>query len=228
MITESTTERFRAETFWTKEPETLVWIQSFADGETLFDVGANVGIYSLYCAAIHPGCHIHGFEPDAKNFARLKDNIALNAFAEITPHQIAVSDVNGRRMFRPASSQIGSSGGQIEAQSPPHAVHYGVKVRTLDALSANIGVPQHIKIDIDGQELRVVRGMGGLLHKPQLQSILIEIDLQDMQAMTEIITRFAAAGFTPEKRFNRMETHSRVRRAREGILVENIIFTRGT
>ena len=42
--------QWRAETFFTKEPETIEWINTFKSDETLFDVGANIGLYSIYAA----------------------------------------------------------------------------------------------------------------------------------------------------------------------------------
>jgi len=46
---------FRANTLLTKEPETIAWIDTFEPGETLWDIGANVGVYSLY-AGLKPAC----------------------------------------------------------------------------------------------------------------------------------------------------------------------------
>jgi len=50
---ETDMEKYRAESFWNKEPETLVWIESFTNGDTFFDVGANIGIYALYAGTLY-------------------------------------------------------------------------------------------------------------------------------------------------------------------------------
>src|SRR3990172_115673 len=67
----------RAELIASKEPETLEWIDSFADSAVLFDIGANIGVFSLY-AALHRNCDVYAFEPEAKNYACLNKNIFLN------------------------------------------------------------------------------------------------------------------------------------------------------
>ncbi len=57
-------EQYRAETYSTKEPETLDWLeQNLKAKDTFFDVGANIGLYSLYAAKINPKCGIYAFEP---------------------------------------------------------------------------------------------------------------------------------------------------------------------
>jgi FkbM family methyltransferase len=227
MLAVSDIERFRRDTFWTKEPECLAWIDSFADGAVFYDVGANVGIYSLYCAAVRPRCRVFAFEPDAKNFAHLEQNIAMNRPNNITAHQYAISDKCGRTAFHEASSEIGATGGQIDSVDLCDGrACYQVQAATLDALSVTWDIPHHVKIDIDGQELRVVRGMQKLLGNPFLQSVLIEVDLEPTDSRREICERFAAAGFCTVNRFNMMANHSRVRRAAENVRVENIVWTR--
>ena len=67
----------RAELIASKEPETIEWIDSFADSAVLFDIGANIGVFSLY-AALHRNCDVYAFEPEAKNYACLNKNLLLN------------------------------------------------------------------------------------------------------------------------------------------------------
>jgi FkbM family methyltransferase len=227
MLAESDLERQRAQTFWYKEPETIAWIKGFADGDTFWDVGANVGIYSLYCAAMHRNSIIHAFEPHRGNFAHLRENATLNGFSLIYPHHCAILDHGATDVFyEPPRDEIGASGGQAECVLSESHVHYPVWITSLDALVEPFGAPHHVKIDIDGQELRVVRGMQTLLTDPKLRSVLIEVDLAQATERDEVCGIFTAAGFTTANRFNTMPNHSRVRRAQEGILVENVIFTR--
>lgn len=229
MLQETDLEQQRAQSFFYKEPETLAWIKSFADGDTFWDVGANVGIYSLYCAVLHPQSKIHAFEPHRGNFAHLRENITLNGFSNIIPHNCAILDHHATELFyEPPRDEIGASGGQAEHPLTDTSAYYPVWVTTLDDLVDPFGVPTHVKIDIDGQELRVVRGMLGLLMHPLLRSVLIEIEHGQPEVRAEIYASFLPLGFTTDNLFNRMPNHSRVRRAKEGIRVENVIFTRGT
>ena len=54
--------RFRIDTFSTKEPETLDWIDAIQEGSVLWDIGANVGLYSCYAAKARR-CRVVAFEP---------------------------------------------------------------------------------------------------------------------------------------------------------------------
>ena len=70
---------YRASTVSTKEPETLEWINGFNETDVLYDIGANVGVFSLY-AALHRNCDVYAFEPESKNYACLHNNIYLNNY----------------------------------------------------------------------------------------------------------------------------------------------------
>jgi len=80
--------RYRASSFEYKEPETIAWIDSFAPGASLLDIGANVGVYSLYAAS--RGNAVVALEPDALNYALLNLNVRLNNFGnQIMPYLVA-------------------------------------------------------------------------------------------------------------------------------------------
>lgn len=221
MITETPTEQWRYSSFWKKEPETIAWIRSFHDGDVFFDIGANIGIYSLYCAAIHPKCNILAFEPHTDNCFRLMDNIKLNGFENVHPFPYCIGGVSGHVDFICDSDEIGSTGGQMhESLGIGECACWSLDDFIIHGFySPN---PNHIKIDIDGQELKIIQGMRYTLTSTTLKSVLIEVDTDK----DEIVRIFLGAGFTMDNVFNRMKNHSRVRRAKEGINVENIVFTR--
>jgi FkbM family methyltransferase len=76
-----------------KEPETIAWINNFDDisKPTFFDIGANIGVYSLYAGYRHPAFEIFPFEPVSNNFTALK-NILINKQTRIYPLQLALSN----------------------------------------------------------------------------------------------------------------------------------------
>jgi tRNA G46 methylase TrmB len=79
-------EEFRVNTYSTKEPDTLDWIDAnLRDGDIVFDIGANIGLYTLYAAKRNPRCTVYAFEPAFQNFASLCRNIALNALTNVVP-----------------------------------------------------------------------------------------------------------------------------------------------
>ena len=82
--------------------------------------------------------------------------------------------------------------------------------------------PHHIKIDVDGQENKIVEGMQGILKEDYLQSVLIEVN----NNKDYIMKTFLDAGFSTDNIFNKLENHSRVRRHNEMIRAENVVFVR--
>ena len=176
--------RMRARTFESKEPETLRWIDGFPAGSALLDVGANVGVYSLYAVAV--GHDVVAVEPDALNIALLHENIRLNqthSTNRLRAYPIALHD-----KFR--ISDLNVTGGEWGAALSSFDNTINFKGDTFRPLFSQgcIGVclddflheikflPTHIKIDVDGNEINVLRGASRTLASDQLQSILVELD----------------------------------------------------
>ena len=219
MLLETPIEQWRHDTFWDKEPETIEWIRSFESGGTFFDIGANIGVYSLFCASIHPDCQIVSFEPHNGNIMRLIDNKNLNGFKNIRAEQMIISDDRSRSEFIEKSSEVGSSGSQMADGGSFNTF----SISFLVYFAFNYPIPNYVKIDIDGQELRVVQGMRETLKEKCLKSVLVEADPGSKEQIVQI---FIENGFTDDNQFNKLQNHSNVRRQKEGIPVENIIFTR--
>ena len=99
--------RRRAFKFESKEPETLNWIKGFDAGDSLLDIGANIGMYSLYAA--YKGVNVIAIEPDALNYALLNLNIKLNDYGEkIVPYCIAIHDENKFSKFNSSNYSWGA------------------------------------------------------------------------------------------------------------------------
>ncbi len=99
---------YRARTFFTKEPETIAWIDSIPAGEVLWDVGANVGIYSLYAAK--RGLPVQSFEPGSGNYYMLCRNIELNNLSSsVHAYCLAFNDFTRLDMFYMSSTDLGGS-----------------------------------------------------------------------------------------------------------------------
>lgn len=67
---------WRAQTAFSKEPDTVEWIDTFKKDDVFFDVGANIGIYTILAA--QKGATVFAFEPESKNYALLNRNVVLN------------------------------------------------------------------------------------------------------------------------------------------------------
>ena len=84
--------RYRQKTFFTKEPDTLKWIESFDRNSVFYDIGANVGLYSIYAGLIK-NSRVYCFEPSVFNLELLTKNIYLNNLVDnVTLIPIALND----------------------------------------------------------------------------------------------------------------------------------------
>ena len=75
--TPSLSTKWRVDTLFEKEPVTLEWIAEFRPGEVLVDVGANVGMYTVWAARTR-GARVYAFEPESLNYALLNRNNVAN------------------------------------------------------------------------------------------------------------------------------------------------------
>lgn len=179
--------KWRAGTFFSKEPETIAWINGFDDPKGIFwDIGANIGIYSLYCAKMHPNMQILAFEPMKSNFIRLWQNIFANDFINVTAHFAAFAAKTGKMFFNPGTVEVGSSGGQVGESG------YPIKTICGELFAHHEGYPSYIKIDTDGNEWEILQGMyPGPLESCKLKSVLVEVNNHN----SEIVEMMAECGF---------------------------------
>jgi len=228
-------EEYRCRSFFDKEPETVAWIESLVkDGDVMYDVGANVGVYSIYAGLQHAGAKVYAFEPLQVNFHRLCANIRLNGVGNVVPLHLALSDRNGIDSLYVSDYRLGASGSQLGAAVndkgeafDPLGTEYVPALR-MDALGSVFGMPppNHIKIDVDGIEMRIVQGMAGLLAADSIRSILIEVN-REVTDQGSIAGHLQSLGFHADHPLNQHPRHSRQRRkGTRSDLVENVIFVR--
>lgn len=182
----------RMKTFLTKEPTTIVWLNQFAKGSVFLDIGANIGLYSLYAAAVRE-CKVYSFEPEALNYAELAKNVFLNRLGgKVSAYCMAMSDVDRLSQlflsrFAPSYSHHDAGenawrGPVTElAKSPADRPIQGVPTARVDTMIKGweLPSPDHVKIDVDGFESKVVTGMNELLTGPNPpKSVLMEVDFR--------------------------------------------------
>ena len=200
MRTSSPRERSRVESYSSKEPETLDWIDRLMRPRSiLFDVGANIGQYAIY-ASLRNGRALRAlcFEPESTNYASLNYNIVLNDLSDsVTAYAVALAEETRFDLLRIQGGLV--AGGALHQLSRVDAdgafVHaQGVLSVSLDDLVYRFGLdcPNHIKIDVDGAESLIVRGASRLLADERLESVLMELDGYE----SEVRQAFADHGFT--------------------------------
>jgi FkbM family methyltransferase len=173
----------RAHSMYRKEPETIAWIDMLNDQDTLFDVGANIGLYSML--ATKKGARVVAFEPDPQNFFVLTTNIQVNTlFEQIVPLNIAVSDKSAIDFLYMTQFSFGSGVSSFgeEPQAGGSAIFQGTKqaVRSssIDDFVRMFSqyAPTVIKIDVDGLEAKIVLSATEVLKSKMLRSLLVEFD----------------------------------------------------
>lgn len=161
----------RAVSFLRHEPDTRDWIDAHIKaGDHLWDVGANMGAYTLY-ACLNEGVTVTAFEPVPATFAMLAHNIGLNGLsARVTPLCLALSSKTEITTLFLSSPDAGSAMhavGKAETVRGPFHAKGAMNIPAIcgDDLVKQFGVhkPDHIKIDVDGHELAVLEGMQGIL-----------------------------------------------------------------
>lgn len=194
---------WRVETLHTKEPDTIEWISLFDENDVMLDVGANVGMYTVW-AAVTRGCRVYAFEPESQNYAQLNVNLHLNRLADrVQAYCVALSDTTEFSVLNLGEFLLGGSNHSFKdevnfkLEALRTAYKQGCFATTLDALveQGAVPVPQHIKIDVDGIEHRVIAGMHKTLQNPAVKTLLVEINtnLPEHQA---IIQKMSEYGFS--------------------------------
>ena len=206
--------RFRANTFSTKEPETLEWIDKSESDGVFFDIGANVGLYSLYYAATKKG-KVYAFEPSVFNLSLLAKNIYENRLYDQI--KIITNPLTQQNQFADFTFSTIEEGGALSAFGVDHD-HDGKPINknliyqtlglSLDFLITNNIIterPSLIKVDVDGIEHLILAGAIETLKHPTCRSVLIEtndIFLEQAKSISKILVE---CGFSlKEKRRSEM------------------------
>jgi FkbM family methyltransferase len=193
---------WRVDTLFTKEPDTIEWIASFAPDDVLADIGANVGMYTIWAAKTR-GARVFAFEPEAQNYALLNRNIHANGLDRLVrAYCVALSDASGFDALYLSEFGVGGSchsyGAALDFNNEPRVAPFvqGSVAVTLDEMVARgaVPVPQHIKIDVDGLEHKVMAGARQTLASEVVRSVLVEINT-NLDAHWELVDLMLGLGF---------------------------------
>lgn len=174
----------RAKNYSIKEPDTLDWLDRFEPETCYFDIGANIGQFSLYPAKKYGHqIEIYAFEPQSNNYYALNKNIYLNQLKDdITAYCVAIAgESKFDKLYVPKfipggnRSQFGEE--SQETMKVPTSHIQGMFGVTLDDLCGKWGFPypNYIKIDVDGIEISILRAASQVLKHPNLKSVIVEL-----------------------------------------------------
>ena len=143
-------------------------------GMTVLDVGANLGLYSMFLAQrVGPQGRVVSFEPDPDLFGLLRDNLAANSFANVEVHNLSLGDRPGRMVLSRLTLNSGDNHLGTAAESTFRRP-VEVEVTPLDAMMAGL-CPDLVKVDVQGWELKVLRGMQSLLGRVPSVGLYLEV-----------------------------------------------------
>jgi FkbM family methyltransferase len=234
----------RSRSLLNKEPLTVPWIETFSQGDVYYDVGANVGVYAIYAGV--RGARVFAFEPEALNYAELNKNIFLNDLhGRMTAYCIAISDRAEVSVLHLSTVSIGFShhdfGENLWTEDKAigrftlshNRPQQGSVAFPIDDLvhRHKLPAPNHLKIDVDGIEWRVIKGARQVLQSESLRTVLLEVDFSIPESVA-LIDELTAMGWAYSPDQVRLNQHQIVpfehveNRKRQGKGGANYIFFR--
>ena len=180
LITNNITE-YRADSFSSKEPKTLEWIKGFDENKCFWDVGANVGVYTIYSKLINKSLNVIAFEPSFKNLIILFENLKLNKLnKDVTIFSLPLSNnlgvsnfVLGDDVDGGANSTLINFNNTNRSENLNSYKSISLSVNTL-INNLNLPKPDYIKIDVDGNEMEILKGINNYFG--YIKEILLEVD----------------------------------------------------
>ena len=169
-------ESGRVSSIFDKEAGTIAWLRSLSKDDVLFDIGANIGIYTIFAAPLVK--KVVAFEPHLGNAFRLLQNVDLNKFKNVNVIASPIHDKAGIFDFSYRSYEIGESfnqlsdedHGNIEQKLSLHLDYY--------VENKSLPTPTAIKLDVDGNEYLILQSMEKTLRLGTVKSLIVEYNRQ--------------------------------------------------
>ncbi len=178
------TERWRVQDHGQESEMLSNLLASIAPTDVVYDIGSNVGLVTVHCAAVASQGLVCSFEPDPENMVRLRRNVAINGFKNVWLLQSALSDKRGEATLH----TDGSAGASPTLREQPGRANapkgkITINTETIDDLIAEqkLSPPDVIKVDVEGAEMLVLCGArrllaGGFTKRPK--AIFVEVHPQ--------------------------------------------------
>ena len=158
------------------EPMTTEVFKRLLKSDTkVIDVGANIGYFTLLCSELAK--KVYAFEPEERNFKILCENIKLNHRANVVTIQKAVGDINNKATLYLSRNESGEHSliqGRVKRVKAQTEVDV---VKLDDIIEDEIDL---IKIDVEGNEIAVLRGAERLLRNPNIK-LIVEVYPRDLK-----------------------------------------------
>ncbi len=164
--------------FFSFEEAEIAFLKKFlSKGNIFFDIGANIGLFSLYAANIvGDEGKVHGFEPTPTTFSRLKENVDLNSYTNVISKNIGLSNLNQTLQFHISTNGYDAWNSFANLNELVNSETIQIPTITLDQYIVDNQI-KHIdlmKIDVEGWELNVLKGATKLLTSSDAPTLLVE------------------------------------------------------
>lgn len=176
---------FRWYLFGRKEEEVRYYIDNYVkEGDKFFDIGANIGIFSIYASKKYDSISCYCFEPEYSNLNVLKENVVANNITnKVNIYSVAIGNFVGLSRLNLQDLTTGSAAHTenkeaIKITEEGYLVVWseGIVSVSLDYVCQQLNVfPNALKIDTDGNEDKVLEGALRTLSDTRLRSLVIEM-----------------------------------------------------
>ena len=171
-------------------------------GDTVWDVGANVGLYTeLFCEWVGKDGHVVAFEPGVEACESIRQRLPNCAWLQIENAALAETDTTGRLVIAENGSVNNRIASDSEASSDD-VDSIPVVICRGDTFRNRVGrFPNVVKVDVEGFEEEVLKGMGDMLASPEVRSVLVEVHFSKLEergaatAPTRIVKLLRDKGF---------------------------------
>ena len=199
--------KWRVESFYSKEPETLEWIDKFNDKKKIlfWDIGANIGLYSIYNTLKNQNSTTISFEPSSSNLRVLTRNISINNLEKkvkilplpLTNIENSFQEMNEGQFIEGGALNTFGKKFNFEGKEFEPKMKYSVLGTSVNYLIENkiLEIPDYIKIDVDGIEHLILEGGNKVFNNKKIKSFSIEINENFKEQFDKVIRLMNEFGF---------------------------------
>jgi FkbM family methyltransferase len=186
---------YRLQNLANKEPETIEFLSKMSSKDILWDIGANIGQITLPIGKV-TGASIFCFEPDPGNFFILANNVFLNGLSSsVQIFNLALNDTNTIVTLPFEEKNVGfalAGRSCLSVSEETNTDNQGLKYPALTGDifvdTFEVSMPTYIKLDVDGNELKILKGLDKVLSSGSVKAIIVEAVFSGSDANSEDIT----------------------------------------